>query len=42
LEQAGHLAELVPPQIIRVTNGNARLQFLLPRQAVSLLVLSWP
>jgi|SRR5665213_1050451 len=40
LEKAGQLAKL-EPQKLSVKNGKADLQFLLPRQAVSLLVLEW-
>ena len=41
LEKAGQLAALAPPESIRVKDGRARLQFTLPRQGVSLLVLEW-
>jgi xylan 1,4-beta-xylosidase len=41
LEQAGQLAALGPPQTLRVENGAASLTFTLPRQAVSLLKLTW-
>jgi xylan 1,4-beta-xylosidase len=41
LEQAGQLAEFGSPRTIRVQGGNANVQFNLPRQGVSLLVLSW-
>jgi xylan 1,4-beta-xylosidase len=41
LEQAGQLAELTPPHNVRVENGKLLLQFPLPRQGVSLLVLTW-
>ena len=40
LEQAGQLAELGPPEKIRVKNGRAVLSFKLPREAVSLLVIT--
>ena len=39
LEQAGQLAALGPPERLPVSQGTALLQFALPRQAVSLLVL---
>jgi xylan 1,4-beta-xylosidase len=41
LEQTGQLAELVPTEPIRIDNHRAVLRFSLPRQAVSLLELSW-
>jgi xylan 1,4-beta-xylosidase len=41
LEKAGQLAELEPPKDVSVKAGNVNLQFLLPRQAVSLFVLEW-
>ena len=41
LEKAGQLAELKSPQRVRVKNGRLDLHFELPRQAVSLLVLTW-
>jgi xylan 1,4-beta-xylosidase len=41
LEKAGQLAELKLPNDIVVKTGNVDLQFLLPRQAVSLFVLEW-
>ena len=41
LEQAGQLAELAPKKNLRVTDGKLALNFALPRQAVSLLVLEW-
>ena len=40
LEAAGRLAELHPPRTIRVENARAVVRFTLPRQAVSLIVLS--
>jgi xylan 1,4-beta-xylosidase len=40
LEAAGHLAELNPPQTIEVKSGSAEIKFDLPRQGVSLLVLT--
>jgi len=41
LEQAGHLAELAPPQNLDITDGTADVKMQLPRQGVSLLVLTW-
>jgi len=41
LEKAGHLAPLGPAQALRVESGKAGLRFKLPRQAVSLLQLTW-
>ena len=41
LEKAGQLAELKPPDNVRVKNGKLDLQFSLPRQAVSLFVIEW-
>jgi len=41
LLRAGQLAELQPAESLGVTQGAARLKFDLPRQGVSLLVLSW-
>ncbi len=41
LEQAGQLARLGRPEKIRLRDGQADFHFLLPRQAVSLLVLEW-
>jgi xylan 1,4-beta-xylosidase len=41
LEKAGQLAELEPPKMVRVESGKLNLDFDLPRQAVSLLVLEW-
>jgi xylan 1,4-beta-xylosidase len=41
LEKAGRLAELEPQKNLPVKNGRVDLQFLLPRQAVSLFVLEW-
>lgn len=40
LEKAGQLAELGPPENIRVKNGQAALRIHLPREAVSLLVIT--
>lgn len=42
LEKAGQLAELTVQETKHVENGKVVLHFLLPRQAVSLLVLEWP
>ncbi len=41
LEKAGQLAELQSPEDLRVTNGLTRLKLDLPRQSVSLVVVSW-
>jgi xylan 1,4-beta-xylosidase len=41
LEAAGALQELDSPRWIETKNGNVELNFKLPRQAVSLLQLSW-
>jgi xylan 1,4-beta-xylosidase len=41
LEKAGQLTELNAPETQRVENGRVVLHFLLPRQAVSLVVLKW-
>ncbi len=41
LAQAGHLELLEPPATVRVDHGAAALRFVLPRQAVSLLLLEW-
>jgi xylan 1,4-beta-xylosidase len=41
LERAGHLAEIEPPNTLDVENGKATVHLKLPRQAVSLLVLTW-
>ena len=41
LEAAGKLARIDAPATLRVDKGQARLQFALPRQAVSLVVLEW-
>jgi len=42
LEKAGQLALLTPAQTIQVDKGTMILRFALPRQAVSLLEMSWP
>jgi xylan 1,4-beta-xylosidase len=41
LEKAGQLAELRPPGKIHVRDGRTDLKIILPREAVSLLVLDW-
>jgi xylan 1,4-beta-xylosidase len=41
LEKAGRLALLKPPETMDVKEGKLLLRFPLPRQAVSLLVLTW-
>ena len=41
LEKAGHLTALGAPETITVNQNKAAVQFMLPRQAVSLLVLEW-
>jgi xylan 1,4-beta-xylosidase len=41
LERAGHLAALDAVEMARVENGKAAVKFKLPRQAVSLLQLTW-
>jgi xylan 1,4-beta-xylosidase len=41
LEQAGQLAELAPEKSLSVAQGTAGVNFSLPRQGVTLLVLSW-
>jgi xylan 1,4-beta-xylosidase len=41
MAKAGLLAQLDEPATVPVQNGSATLQFKLPRQAVSLLVLEW-
>jgi len=41
LEKAGQLAELEPQKNLRVKDGKLDLNFALPRQGVSLLVLTW-
>ena len=42
LEQAGQLAALGKPTAVTVKNGQTQVKFTLPRQGVSLLVLTWP
>lgn len=41
LERSGQLTALAEPSIVAVDDGKATLHFTLPRQAVSLLVLTW-
>ncbi len=41
LQQAGQLAPLTPPGPVQTQNGQTVVSFLLPRQGVSLLRLSW-
>ncbi|MBO0936145.1 beta-xylosidase [Fibrella sp. HMF5335] len=41
LEKAGQLDELTPPTQLLITNGAATLDFVLPRQGVSLLKMTW-
>ncbi|SNR97023.1 Glycosyl hydrolases family 39 [Hymenobacter mucosus] len=41
LAQAGQLAQLAPPTQLKLRNGQAELNFTLPRQGVSLVQLSW-
>jgi xylan 1,4-beta-xylosidase len=41
LEAAGQLALMEPVPVVRIEGGAARLSLVLPRQAVSLLVLEW-
>ena len=41
LQHAGQLAELGKPERLPLQNGNGMLRLRLPRQAVSLLVLTW-
>lgn len=41
LEEAGQLAEMKSAPKVKVSGAQARLKFVLPRQAVSLLVLEW-
>jgi len=41
MEQAGQLTALEPVHPVQAGNGQAKLQFSLPRQGVSLLVLEW-
>src|SRR6185369_13397543 len=41
LEKAGQLTYLPPAQNLQIENGKATIKLALPRQAVSLLKLSW-
>ena len=41
LEKAGRLAALAGPETLRVEKGAAVVRFMLPRQAVSLVALTW-
>lgn len=41
LEKAGQLAKLETPKTVRIKNGLAIIQLELPRQGVSLLLLTW-
>jgi xylan 1,4-beta-xylosidase len=41
LEQAGQLAELVPPSRVTVVGGRLTETFMLPRQGVSLIKIAW-
>ncbi len=41
LQKAGQLAELGNPETVQIENGKAAVHLQLPRQAVSLLVLTW-
>jgi xylan 1,4-beta-xylosidase len=41
LEKAGQLALIGPPETVHITDGRAAIRFVLPRQAVSLLALTW-
>ena len=41
LQSAGQLQLLDSPQWMKVENGNAHLQFDLPRQGLSLVRLAW-
>ena len=40
MDEGGRLAELGPSQVVRIDNGNV-LKFALPRQAVSLVEVTW-
>jgi len=42
LEQAGQLTILGQPAAVTVQNRQTQVKFVLPRQGVSLLVLTWP
>jgi xylan 1,4-beta-xylosidase len=41
LEKAGRLTELHPPKPVLIEDSAATVKFMLPRQAVSLLELTW-
>ena len=41
LEKAGQLTAMQGPATVDVANARATVQFTLPRQAVSLLVIEW-
>jgi xylan 1,4-beta-xylosidase len=41
LEKAGQLSQIDGPATATINNGQASLRFILPRQAVSLVVLEW-
>jgi xylan 1,4-beta-xylosidase len=41
LEKAGQLAMMEKPKRIKITKGEARIKMEMPRQAVSLLLLTW-
>ena len=41
LERAGRLEELSPPKRLVVTGGRTSVTFSLPRQAVSLVKMTW-
>lgn len=41
LERAGRLAEIHAPELVRSQSGETSVNFKLPRQAVSLLVIEW-
>ena len=41
LQRAGQLAALGEPQTVHIANHQATLRFALPRQAVSLVRLTW-
>jgi xylan 1,4-beta-xylosidase len=41
LEKAGQLDQAGPPEKVRVENSRVNMKFILPRQAVTLLILDW-
>ena len=41
LEKSGQLQLLKEPEMVKVTNGEATINFQLPRQGVSLLKFTW-